>query len=183
MTCIIGIVEKDKIYMGADSLGSASTWCKTRKDKKICIKKSVDDIEFIIGYTSSYRMGQLLRYNLQIPRVDKLELHEYMVTKFIPAIRECFKDGGYARKKDDEEKGGQFLVGVKNRLFQIECDYQVGESVHNYDSVGCGFELALGSLFSTADIEAPENRINIALEAAEEFSNGVRKSFNIMSIG
>lgn len=171
MTCIIGIVNDEKIYMGADSLGSAGCHCVTRKDVKV-FKKN----DFIFGYTSSYRMGQLIRFNFTPPKIhEEQDVFEYMVVEFIPELRTCLKNGGFTKINNNEETGGAFLVGFKKRLFMIDNDFQVGEAMANYDSVGCGYEIALGSLFSTTG--KPKNRILTALCAAEEFSNGVRKPF------
>ena len=66
MTCIVAIAEKNVVYVGADSLGSNGNKIITRKDTKIFIRKP-----FIFGFTSSYRMGQLLRYSLVIPSFPK----------------------------------------------------------------------------------------------------------------
>ncbi|MPN11795.1 hypothetical protein SDC9_159103 [bioreactor metagenome] len=129
-------------------------------------------------------MGQLLQYSFKPPkyRLEEKDLHAYMVTDFIDAVRECLKRGGYARIDNGEESGGCFLVGVRGRIFKIESDYQVGESVYPYDAVGCGEKLALGALFIPQDIE-PYKRIMLALQAAEQFSAGVRGPFIILKGG
>ena len=95
--------------------------------------------DFVIGFTTSYRMGQLLQFNLEIPcHHDEVSLFAYMVTVFIDAVRECLKTGGYAEKAKEVEKAGTFLVGYKGHLFRIEGDYQVAESALSYDAIGCG---------------------------------------------
>lgn len=179
MTCIVGLIKDDKVYIGSDSAGVAGYDIVVRKDSKVF---KIGDM--LIGYTSSFRMGQLLRYNLEIPEHKQgVEIFEYMVREFIPAVRKCFKDGGFLEKDKEVERGGTFLVGYKGRLFSIENDYQVGEPTLPYDAVGCGSFYAKGSLFSTDDEEnSPEDRVNFALCAAEYFNCGVRGPFNIMSI-
>ena len=104
-----------------------------------------------------------------------------MVTIFIDAVRKCLKDGGYASKEKDQEWGGAFLVGYKGRLFMIQDNYQVAESVDNFQSVGCGEEIARGALCVTSGM-APELRIKSALEAAERYSAGVRGPFVIKEL-
>jgi len=44
-----------------------------------------------------------------------------------------------------QEAGGTFLVGYRGRLFRVDSDYQVGESVNNYCAVGCGADLVRAS--------------------------------------
>jgi ATP-dependent protease HslVU (ClpYQ) peptidase subunit len=174
MTCIVGLLENGNIYMGGDSAGVGGYSLSTRKDEKVFING-----EFIFGFTTSFRMGQLLRYSLDPPeRYPKIDVYKFMVNDFINAVRKCLKDGGYAQKDKEEELGGTFLVGYQGRLFEIEDDYQVAEVFENYASCGCGFDLALGSLFSTEGQE-PEKRVRMALEAAAKFSAGVSPPFNI----
>lgn len=52
MTCIVGIVDNGKVYMGADSLGVGGLSKRVRKDPKLFRVG-----EFVFGYTSSFRMG------------------------------------------------------------------------------------------------------------------------------
>jgi hypothetical protein len=105
-----------------------------------------------------------------------------MVTDFVDGLRECFKRGGYSKISDNEENGGTFLVGHKGRLFTIDSDFQVGEQVEDYAAVGCGDDIALGSMYSTIG-KPVEERIRTALQAAEAFSTGVRGPFNILKLG
>jgi hypothetical protein len=174
MTCIVGLLDGSNIYMGGDSAGVGGYSMQTRKDEKVFIND-----KFIFGFTSSFRMGQLLRYSLKPPkRFPDVDIYLFMVTDFMNSVRQCLKDGGYAKKDKEEESGGTFLVGYQGRLFEIGDDYQVAEVLENYASCGCGFDLALGSLYSTEG-QRPEDRVRIALEAAAKFSAGVRPPFNI----
>lgn len=178
MTCIVGIKTDDGAILGGDSAGVSGLSIESRADTKV-----FENGPYLIGYTSSFRMGQLLRY-AELPKPKPLgDLYKFMVTEFVDAIRKVFKDGGYARKDNEVEHAGTFLVGVKGRLFKIEADYQVGEPLLGYTAVGCGEDIALGSLHSTADPElefSPYGRVWAALKAAQEFSAGVREPFSVI---
>lgn len=179
MTCIVGLVDEGKVYIGGDSAGVAGMDMTVRADEKV-FKKG----EFVMGFTTSFRMGQLLRFELDIPyHKPGLDTYEYMVTEFVEAVRQCLKDGGYSRSNNGEEAGGTFLIGYRGELFTIEDDYQVGRPAAQYDAVGCGFNIARGSLFSTGRLSglSPHDRIRDALYAAEQFSAGVRQPFLILS--
>jgi len=63
MTCIVGLVENGKVYIGGDSAGVAGLDITTRKDEKVFQKENM-----IFGFTSSFRMGQILRYSFKNPR-------------------------------------------------------------------------------------------------------------------
>ena len=58
MTCIVGLVDNGKIYMGGDSAGVSNLDIRIRADQKV-FKTG----EFIMGFTSSFRMGDLLKYD------------------------------------------------------------------------------------------------------------------------
>jgi len=177
MTCIVGLKHKGGIYIGGDSACAENSFLYARKDTKV-FKVG----EFIYGYTSSFRMGQLLRYKFKPPQRELAQdVFEYMTTDFIDALRECFNKAGYAEVKNGMESGGDFLVGYQNRLFEIRSDYQAGESILDYHSCGCGREVALGAMYASEGLN-PEARIQKALEAAERFNPYVRSPFVIESL-
>jgi len=179
MTCIVGFIDEQKnIYLGGDSAGVSGLDVTIRKDPKVFkIGKMV------IGYTSSFRMGQLLRFKLKIPKQSKqMDDYEYMCSLFIDAVRKCLKDNGYAEVKNNEEKIGEFIVGYKGNLYKISGDLQVGMSEENYNVCGCGSSYALGSLATDPYSLSPKYRILKALEVAEKFSGGVRHPFRIVTL-
>ena len=172
MTCIVGIQENGHVYIGGDSAGIAGLSISIRSDEKV-----FQNGPFIMGFTSSFRMGQLLRYKFDPPKqtVHQTDM-EYMVTDFVDGLRRCFSNNGFGDK--DATVGGTFLVGYKGVLYTIQSDYQVGVPSDPYDAVGCGADLALGSLYSTAKMKLkPEDRVVMALEAASTFSAGVAPPF------
>lgn len=174
MTCIVGLEHKGKVYIGGDSAGVAGLDLTVRGDKKV-----FRNGEFIMGFTSSFRMGQLIGYSLNAPKPrEGTALFAYMVTDFVDAVRACFKNGGYAEKQNESEKGGFFLVGVRGRLFKIQCDYQVSEYPCGYAALGCGDQIALGAMHQSVG-KPPKDRILGALSAAEQFSAGVRAPFHV----
>ena len=189
MTCIVGLVNNGKVYIGGDSAEIAGYNLRIRADEKV-----FKNGPFIMGFTTSFRMGQLLRYKFEPPKHlfdddgKLIDTYKFMATTFIDSVRKCLKDGGYAQKDKDQEWGGTFLVGYRDRLFIIEDDYQVGESVDKYDTVGCGQQIALGSLDATGMAnrfgnfkQSPKERVEIALSAAEKYSAGVRGPFVVLN--
>lgn len=174
MTCIVGLISDEGVYMGSDSETSNGHSKRIVKNPKV-----FRNGDFLIGFTSSWRMGQLLQYEFVPPVIcSETDLLEYMVTKFVPKIRSVFKESGFSNINNNVEEGGTFIVGVKGRLFRIEDNYQVEECVYPYTSCGNGYLAAFGSLFSTEGQPALE-RVEKALEAAAEFAVGVRAPFKI----
>lgn len=132
----------------------------------------------IFGFTSSFRMGQLLRWALTIPDHDpRIDVEKYMATTFIDAVRDCLKSHGCASRTNEVEAGGTFLLGYKGRLFCIHDDYQVAEAADGFDAVGCGDQIAQGALYASSHLPA-RDRLRVALEASERYSAGVRGPFH-----
>jgi hypothetical protein len=173
VTCIVGLVDDGVVYIGGDSAGVSNSWLSLHADRKVFTNGP-----YVMGFTSSFRMGQLLQYALKPPAPPERGLERFMVTTFVDAVRRCLKDGGLARKENEVESGGAFLVGVGGRLFEISADYQVKEEVAPYASVGSGSVTALGAMYATEGL-LPRDRIRLALGAAARFSTYVRRPFTI----
>ena len=123
MTCIVGLVHEGVVYIGGDRAGVAGLSLVVRADEKV-----FRNGDFLMGFTTSFRMGQLLRYKLDPPRRHPDDrVAKYMVVDFINAVRECLKAGGWASKEKEIEQGGTFLVGYSGHLFTVQGDYQAGQ--------------------------------------------------------
>lgn len=192
MTCIVGLVKGGIVHLGADSLGAdvATYAVQTRRKPKV-FKKG----EFVFGFTTSFRMGDILQYQFNPPEIpleddwtqDEILSH-YMHTTFVEAVRTLFKASGFAKKENDHESGGEFMVGIRGRLFTIEPDYQIGETADNFDAIGSGMQIARGALFilqrgplMRGNLEDIEACLRAALEAAEHCSAYVRGPYHFVS--
>jgi len=116
MTCIVGWIENNKVIIGGDSAGVTGYDITIRADEKVFIKQ-----EMIFGFTTSFRMGQLIRYSLKIPeQSQRIRDYEYMCSIFIDALVKCLKDKGFAKIDDNVVIGGEFLVGYRGNLYHID---------------------------------------------------------------
>lgn len=178
MTCIAGVAQNGKVVIGGDSAGLGGWTLTVRADVKVWATDG-----WVFGFTSSFRMGQVLRWNLNLPPVGDKPLDAYMATTFIDAVRGALKESGWLKIENNREEGGAFLVGTSGRLFCVEEDLQVGESADGYMAVGCGEDQALGAFYATQRIKDPRKRVSVALRAAERHSGGVRGPFHIVEAG
>lgn len=177
MTCIVGIEKAGQVWIGGDSASLSGLSKRIREDSKVF---KVGDVLF--GFTTSFRVGQLLRFSLTIPPQKVEDDYQYLCTDFIDAVRKCLKNGGFTHIKDNQEIGGTFLLGYKGRLYTVDSDFQVGKVTIGFDACGCGEDYALGSLYTTKDLKFnPEERLIKALKAAAQFSAGVAPPFKIIS--
>lgn len=186
MTCIVGLETGSGVIIGGDSAGVAGLDLDVRADTKVFTRGWM-----AFGFTSSFRMGQLLRYapcdvlDKSVPStlLTDDEIDAWMATTFVDAVRETLKAGGFAKAVNEEESGGTFLVGVAGRLYEVCDDYQIARSVAGFAAVGCGARYALGAMYGTQaydDEDEQRWRVEYALEAAERFSAGVRGPMHIV---
>ena len=182
MTCIVGIIDRKnkEIIVGGDSAGVSGIDIAKRRDTKVFIK----DNRFLIGFTSSFRMGQILHYSdLYVPEQEECEDElAFMIKKFVPAVITLFEKHNWGQKyTSGDARGGTFIVGYKDKMFQVMDDFQVEESYKCYTACGCGESYALGSFFSSTHLTQAE-RVAEALRCAEEFSGGVSSPFVIKKL-
>lgn len=180
MTCVVGLAHEGRVYIGADSQATDGRLQSiARKDPKVFQRDGL-----VFGFTSSYRMGQILRYRLDVPRRYTDEsIEEYMHTRFIDAARRALKDGGYCTVSNNVETGGAFLLGIEGRLFHIEADFQIGEPELPFDACGCGDMIALGAMTVLPPSLGPEERIRCAIQAAATHSAGVGGEVTVLHGG
>ncbi len=180
MTAIAGLVHEGTVWMGGDSAGVAGYSLAVRRDPKVFRVG-----EFLLGFTSSFRMGQIMRYYLTPPTPKEgQDPFDYMVSSFVEEVRKLLKTSGYLQTENGRETIGTFLVGWRGCLYCVCDDLQVAELATPYAACGCGQDLVLGSLHTTEQITGltAKERIAFALEGAERFSTGVRGPFTILEV-
>lgn len=190
MTCIVGYAENGNVWMGADSASASGYDISRRATPKLFTVRP----GLLIGFTSSWRMGQILETASEVgnleppdesfdPHISRVQAWKWMVTKFVPAAREALKGGGYTEVKDNRESSGEFLVAMQKYLFNVSSDFQVTAPAQSYDAVGSGAAVALGAMYVLSSFSMkPERRIELALMAAQEYNAGVREPFTVWDL-
>ena len=136
MTLIVGYVDEfGNGHMASDSNGVDVTYHSKQERASSKIFKNGP---FLIGYTSSFRMGQILEYCFEPPVVSDKTISNlaYMVKHFIPEVIRIFKEHNYML--DSEKSGGEFLVYYNGSLFSIFSDFQVAEGINMFNACGSG---------------------------------------------
>lgn len=175
MTCIIGLTTQDKVYIAVDSAGvNTESFHLTN----IKYPKVFSNGEFIIGYTSSFRMGQLLEFTLKPPSQKKDQSdYEYLCTDFIDSVRQCLGKGGFKTVDKELESGGEFLVGYRGGIYHIFDNFQVLAPSNYVTACGCGADLGEGAVIALLRYLPPEKALTEALTIVEQTNAGVRKPF------
>ena len=176
MTCIVGLVDGEDVFIGADS-ASACGW--RVRETNLCKVFRLRG-GFVLGYTTSFRMGQILRWQLRVPKQKCKSDQKYMVTVFAECVREVLIEHGFAKRASNVDSGGEFLVGYRGKLYCIASDFQVNSMADGFDAVGCGEDFALGALKPSAG--NPRKRVLTALQVSAHFSGGVRGPFRVLRL-
>lgn len=192
MTCIVGIADGKKVWMGGDTAGSNTSVRHQVAHPKVFIKEVPVENQgpeyVLIGGCGSFRMLQLLEYALVCPQINSAQtMVAWLATDFADSLRALFKAKGMAAVVNGVESidadGSNFLVGFRGQLYHVYSCYQAFAVQEQEDAAGSGELFSLGSLHTTRKLKwKPEKRIEAALEAAASINPFVARPFNILSV-
>lgn len=177
MTCIVGLVKGDTVWLGGDRAATGGGLNRTLiKDPKVFEK---DHIGF--GVCGLPKVMDALQHAIELPPYSGDEAKAHLVNLVVPAIRE-----GLKQFECTEEHAGQqyfhgaMLIAFMGRLYQLESNFQLVESAQGFDAVGSGAEPALGSLRSTKG--NPRKRLLEALKVSADNNAGVAPPFDVIVV-
>lgn len=180
MTCIIAKIHGGKVHMMADRMGSNGF----TKESYPLIKKVFKNGDFLLGCTTSFRMIQLLHYSWEPPKMS-LDLSDdtYIFKNVVNSIMKCFKDNEFGHKKDVEFEAGNFLLGWKGRLFEVQPNMSLLES-GDFASVGSGSYHAVASMSTLSQLGQLANDVEgcmaLALRVAARRTTSVSEEYDYL---
>ncbi len=170
MSCVIGLVDKKKVYLGSDGVASTEDGDSRPIDAIKIFKRG----SYLFGFAGSIRTGQIIqRGRYRLPKT---------IWGWPDIIREQItKKGAMTSQEQAELQTCNFIVGYKNKLYEILADFQLNEiNEKGYTAIGSGSSIAFGSLFTSDGLNfTPEQRIYLALNAAAEFARSCGPPYTI----
>ena len=159
MTIIVGLQTERGVIMGADSMASTDFIAR-----HLSIPKVFKRFGLVIGCSGAPYLINLLMYgDLDIEEPAILTM-EWMVRRFVPALREAIKAG------DFDFEDSSVMVGRGDKIFTVYVDYSVVCWDTPYAVIGSGSEFALGSLVTTSMFKISEEaRVKAAIWATERY--------------
>lgn len=152
MTTIVARQYADKVVIGADSLVTA-----TRKYTHPKMVKITERGQYLIagaGLSSFCDVAQHIFNPPKPTEADKKDLYHFMISKFIPALKQCFKDNDLKLEDEkDEETRFAFLVAINGEVFDIADDFAICLDADGIYGIGSGSSLAIGALKQGASIK------------------------------
>jgi len=137
--------------MGADSLVTAN-----RKYNHPDMAKITERGQYLIagaGLSSFCDVAQHIFNPPKPTEADKKNLYHFMVVKFIPALKSCFKDNDLKLESDkDEETRFSLLVAIHGEVFDISDDFAICRDADGIYGIGSGSSLGIGALKSGATV-------------------------------
>jgi len=181
MTCIAAVAKDGKVYMGGDSAmtDEGSGIVSRMHLPKVFIKG-----EYIVGYAGSARFGKLMQHVFEYPKpIQSIKTSEQLDAFLNGVVVTALRKQAQEMSLEKEEKEDfQVLIGLRGHLFEFDEDWAMFEVGRNYNAVGSGAAVALGSLFTTEAWKDPNKRIRVALEASSLYTPYVGEPFDILSI-
>lgn len=186
MTCVVGIEHKSGVWIGADSATVAD-------DFDIAIS-AIDKVFFmneqktmLVGFSGSWRAGQIVQHCMSVPEHNLQKSDEmWLVNEFVHTLRESLREHGCMKTESGEDSSvGDFLVGYRGKLWNIQDDYQISRYTTNYAAIGCGSKYALGALAYLTEHKqnmTPREMIKAALEATTRHNAAVQPPYKILQL-
>ena len=158
MTTIIGIQGQDYALVCSDSristmdeggftsqittLGSNST-------------KIAENNKYLLGAAGDMRAINILHHAFTPPTLPAgttgKKLDNFITTKFVPSLRECFEKQGYASPENESathiaQHESTIMTVVAGTIYVVDGDYSWTSDIHGLYAMGTGSSYALGAL-------------------------------------
>jgi ATP-dependent protease HslVU (ClpYQ) peptidase subunit len=111
--------------------------------------------KYLLGAAGDLRAINILHHAFQPPtpavNIKGKKLDQFVTTKFIPALRECFETQGYASPQNEQsehmaEHNSTIIMSINGVIYIIDGDYSWISGSDGVFAVGTGAQFALGAL-------------------------------------
>ena len=151
MTTIVGVCKNGNVILGADSQVTDGD----RRNNSLSMEKITKNNGYLIAGSGDATPCDILQH-IFIPPVptivERKNLYKFMITKFVPAMREALDEAGY-KSDPKEDSGFSMLIAFDGELFDIGDDFSVLLNDDGIYGVGNGSKYAIGALYAGATIE------------------------------
>ena len=158
MTTIIGIQGSDYALVCSDSRistmdeGGFASQITTLGSSSA---KIAENGKYLLGAAGDMRAINILHHAFQPPLVppntSSKKLDNFITTKFVPSLRECFEKQGYASPENDSathiaQHGSTIMTVVCGTIYVVDGDYSWTSDINGLYALGTGSSYALGAL-------------------------------------
>lgn len=117
--------------------------------------KVAENGKYLLGAAGDMRAINILHHAFQPPLIPPAtsgkKLDNFITTKFVPSLRECFEKQGYASPQTEEsshiaQHGSTVLVVASGVIYVVDGDYSWTSDANGFYALGTGAGYALGAL-------------------------------------
>ncbi len=181
MTCVVGSIDDQSVILAADSAAIGNpdgSEIYTMPEPKVFRCGP-----YVVGVCGSYRVGQVLRYqgDLPEPHPDS-DFGSFLVRDLVPAIGELIEtEGVVGSHRTFLGNKVVILLGYQRQLWSITSDLTVLPEVE-FGAIGSGRLRAYAALHAlkAAGVEPAQRRLELALEAAAMYTASVRPPWHFV---
>ena len=184
MTCVVGSIDGQSVILGADSaaIGAGSgSEIYTPPEPKVFVCG-----RYVIGVCGSYRVGQVLRYQAELPEpATSADLRSFLIRELIPAIGDLLEAKGVVgSSRACLGHKVSMLLGYDGQLWHVSPDLTVLPEVE-FGAIGSGRLRAYAALHAlkAARVQPAQRRLELALEAAATYTATVRPPWHFVRSG
>jgi len=152
MTTIVAVVKNGNVTIGADSQVTDGA----RPSVHANMQKITKNNGWLIAGSGDSQPCDILQHVFvpPIPTIKEREnLYKFMITRFIPAMRECLDENGWKKDENDKDSGFNMLFAFDGEVFDIGNDFSVLLNSDGIYGVGSGSPFAIGALYAGASVE------------------------------
>ena len=179
MTTIIGIQGDGWAIIAADSRVSSYDGSVAYQSATMTpmAGKVAQNGKWLLAAAGDVRAINLLHHALvppaPHPNLKGRKLDHFVTTKFVPALRECFEDNGYAMpdsaaKEHAAQHSSTILAVVNATIYVMDGDYSWTTDSTGLYAIGSGGQYALGAIHAlrgSKGIDTPQQARTIATKA------------------
>ena len=151
MTTIVGLCKNGQVILGADSQVTDGD----RINNSLVMEKITKNNGYLIAGSGDSTPCDILQHIFvpPVPTVaERKNLYKFMITKFVPKMRDCLEENGYKAVPNDDS-GFSMLIAFDGELFDIGDDFSVLLNDTGIYGVGNGSKYAIGALSVGATVE------------------------------
>ncbi len=179
MTLVIAQEEAERVIMGADSAAGSLEEVHTFPNLEKIVRRG----PYLVGHCGNGLVGQVVNLLVEWPKPPTSgDILPFFAREIVPEIRRAVQDAGAAQ----EGRGilgdkTVLLIGLRGQLFIVAADLNVIRSP-GLSCIGAGRHHGYAAMHAlkAAGIEPATKRIEMALQAAAEYSLYVRPPFRIL---
>ena len=189
MTTIVAVQGPTWAIVGSDSRvieEDGRVYVLQKGFNKVAKNKS-----YLLGAAGDVRAINILQHAFRPPDAKEFvasRLDRFITSDFVPALRACFEDQGYAvsskETKEQAESGSTVLAAINGSVYVIGEDYAWVKDASGIYGLGSGSNYALGVLYAllpdgATDLEKAKTAIRSALAVAARLDSNTSGPFNI----